>query len=161
MVAISDFMNEATPGAPVRMVDAARMIGRAVQSTAGAGFVAAAFALWLWPGAAWSGEIALMKMGLSLGLGFVGLALLQSGHVDGNRELQIDADRGEVRLVRRARHNGSVLACCSFEELGRAEMQGEMVRLWDMTGRLIAEVPLSDPDTRRNLIDALRTAGKL
>ncbi len=164
MTATTDFMNEAALGAPARTLDGARWVARVVQRFGGVVLILAAFGLWLQPGALWDADLMLFKFAISLVMGFAGLALIQSGRALPSAQVEIDTVRREVRLVRsglRQAKRDRVIARTGFDALGSADMLGQMVRLWAQDGTLIAEVALSDPDTRRGLISALRDAGKL
>ncbi|MBY6005816.1 hypothetical protein KUV62_17990 [Salipiger bermudensis] len=57
-------------------IDAARLVTRALLGLLGAGLLIAAFGFWLVPGATYSPELMLAKLGLSLFLLITGLSCL-------------------------------------------------------------------------------------
>lgn len=164
MTALSDFRDFQAPNMPARTVDGARWLARGFAQFVGVVLVLVAFGLWLLPNTQWEADLTLMKLGISLFVGFAGLALLDAGRAQRMVEVQIDTTKGEVRLVRSAKRQPSaqeVISRARFEDLGPAEHRGEMVHLWAGDGGLVAEVALSDPGTRTELLNALRAAGKL
>lgn len=123
--------------------------------------VLAALGLWIEPGAHMVTDLVLMKLGVSLFLGFAGLALMQHKSATQDPEVQIDTVRREVRIARpRGRHR-SVIRRIAIRDLGRAEAAGNVIRLTAANGALLAAITLNDPDTWSSLHGALQDAGKL
>ncbi|MEL6809320.1 MAG: hypothetical protein AAFO97_16215 [Pseudomonadota bacterium] len=161
MTAITDISTTTgVPDAP-HMISGARLLTRSAQRLGGVALLLAAFGLWIAPGAGFDPDLALFKLGVSIALGFVGLAVMQAGRAQRTVEFEIDTLRREVRLVRGSGRARSVVSRISIADLGPAEVHGTMARLWTVDGSLVAEVAMSDPDLRRSLMGALRDAGKL
>lgn len=162
MTATSDFMPEQQPyRASTGTVDGARMIWRGVQRISGVALVVAASGLWIAPGADWSNDVMLMKMGLSVTALMVGFWLLLSGVRPPQPNLEIDTDRGEVRLVRPGTMGSPlVLHRCRFADLARVELSGYTLKFWDERSGFVADVHVADRATLDRLLSGLRDAGQ-
>jgi len=161
MTALSDFMTDAAPAELPQMVDGRRWLIRAAQTLGGVTLILSALGLWILPGASWDADLALIKLGLSLFLGFVGIAIMQLGRARPMVQVEIDTTRREVRLVRVAGRAKELVDRTRMADLGRVETKAGVVSLFDAHGDLIADVALSDPQTRKSVLGALRDAGKL
>lgn len=128
-----------------------------VSRASGALFVLAAVGLWLEPGAQEAMDLLLIKLGVSLFMGFVGLALIQDKPTTLAPEVQIDTMRGEVRIAQPVGPARRI----AIRDLGRAEAVGDVIRLTAANGAFLAAVSLPDPDAWSRLHGALRDAGKL
>lgn len=144
-----------------RTINGQRWMARVGQRLAGAALVLAAFGMWIAPGASFDGDIALFKLGVSLVLGFAGLAISNAGRSVPAIEVEIDTVRREVRLMRGKGRARTLVSRTYIRDLGPAEVHGTMARLWGADGALIAEVAMSDPSLRRSLTNVLRDEGKL
>lgn len=143
------------------MVDGQRWVTRIAQRLGGITLVLASVGLWVTPGALWGTDLALIKLGVSLLMGFAGLAILHAGRTQHTVEVEIDTVRREVRLVRGRGKDRTVVSRTSLFDLGPAEVHGNMIRLWAPDGALVAEVAMTDAGVRSSLTSALRDAGKL
>jgi hypothetical protein len=163
MTASADFMDAGNPVIePIVTTDGSRMVLRILQRLVGFSLALAAAALWIAPGANWEADVMLFKLILSITSIVAGLGLMHASARPAAPEIEIDTIRREVRLVRRSRVDGdTVLSRSSFTELGKAELDGPNIRLWDAQMTLIAEVTLYDQDARRSLVGGLRDEGKL
>lgn len=163
MTATAEFIKDRAPVIePVRVADGARMIVRGIQRLLGVSLTLAALAIWLMPGASWESDLMLFKLILSLTAVIAGLGLVGASAAPKAPEIEIDTIRREVRVVRRLRGApADVLQTCSFGDLSRAEHVGNIVRLWDAAGTLLAEASLTDRETLSSLLAGLRDAGKL
>lgn len=161
MTALADVSTYTPLAEAPRMVGAQRMIARGSRRMVGATLILAALGLWIAPGGSWDADIALIKLGLSLFSGFAGLAVLSGEPVVAPVQVEIDTVRREVRLVRGKGRARELVSRTAVRDLGQAEMDGAMVRLWDSKGTLLAEVALSDPAVRRGLMSVLRDEGKV
>lgn len=161
MTAVSDFMHPSAPAEPARMVDGRRWLVRGAQRMSGVALILAALGLWLQPGASFDADLALIKLALSLLLGFAGLAILQAGRARAMVQVELDTLRREVRLVRVMGRAKELVSRTKMVDLGGAEVDGNLVRLYDPSGALLADVAMTDPFTRSSLINALRDSGKL
>lgn len=147
---------------PVSMIEGGHMIVRGAQSLLGTGLALAAVGLWFAPGANTESDIVLFKLVLSISAGLAGMGLLHASATPRSPEIEIDTIRRQVRVVRRQPGGvPKVLQSCSFAQLGAAEYEGSMVRLWDQAGVLLAEVNLSDRNALSSLVAGLRDEGKL
>ena len=167
MTAVYDFYvddvntNREIVASPVRTVDGARMMMRGGQSLLGGALILAAIGLWIMPGSEFSSEVMLMKLGLSLTAAGIGISLAHQGKSEKLPEVQIDTIRREVRLVRVKGVQKDVIKTCKFADLDRAEVEGSHVVLWAPGNVMLAEVPMTDPQSRNSLMLGLMDAGKL
>ncbi|WP_299549368.1 hypothetical protein [uncultured Tateyamaria sp.] len=135
---------------------------RGIASRATGGLlVLASFGLWLEPGSQTAMDLVLMKLGVSLFLGFAGLTLMQDKPRMHEPEVQIDTVRREVRITRPDGGRRSIIRRIAIRDLGRAEVVGDVIRLTAANGEFLAAVSLPDPEMWSSLHDALQDAGKL
>ncbi|GGX48143.1 hypothetical protein GCM10007385_14950 [Tateyamaria omphalii] len=127
----------------------------------GAVLVLASLGLWIEPGAQMAIDLLVMKLGVSLFLGFAGLALMQDMSRGQDPEVQIDTVRREVRIARQRGRRTSVIRRIAIRDLGRAEAVGNVIRLTAANGALLAAVSLPDADAWSSVYGALQDAGKL
>ncbi len=161
MTAIPDVVPQSQIPETPHMVDGRRWMIRGARQLAGAALVLAAMGLWVQPGAQLDADLLLIKFALSLVMGFAGLAVVQAGLPEPAISIEIDTVRREVRLVRGQRKSRTLVSRTKMADLGAAEQNGTMTRLWAADGTLIAEVALTDAEARASLLAALRDAGKL
>jgi hypothetical protein len=163
MTSAVDFM---TPDRPIKedvvSTDGGRLILRILQRLVGVSLALAAAALWIAPGSSMEGDVMLYKLILSLTSVIAGMGLMHASARPPEPEIEIDTIRREVRLVRRTKSGeDTVLSASTYAELGKVEVDGPYVRLWDAKMTLLAEVTLYDRDTRLGFLGALRDEGKL
>lgn len=168
MTATTDFITDtataplaAPQSAPAQTLDGGRLMVRGSQSLLGAALMLSAAGLWIAPGSDWSADLLLIKLVISLVIGFSGLALVQQGKTPRAPEVEIDTVRREVRVVRRTLHGDELVSRTKFENLNRAEMNGAHMILWGAQDEMLAEVAMTDPGIRRSLVSGLSAAGKL
>jgi hypothetical protein len=161
MTAFPDAQDQPTPSEFPRIVGGQRWVVRSAQRLIGASLVLAAMGLWIQPGALLDADVMLMKLGVSLCMGFAGLAILQAGRTVPGIEVEIDTVRREVRLVRRKGSTSALVSRTAMTDLGPAEQRGNLLRLWAANGALLAEVAMGDGPARASMIGALRDSGKL
>lgn len=161
MTATFDAMTDAGADEAPKKFDLYALFTTLGRKIVGGGLLLASFGLWLEPGAQASADLLLMKMGLSLSLGFVGLAMMQTRSAYPGREVEIDTVRREVRLIRGHGRKRAVVRSTAIRDLGKAEQLGDMVRLSAANGEPLADVSLLDPTVRTSLCGALKDAGKL
>jgi hypothetical protein len=147
---------------PLRIADTGHMIIRGAQRVAGAALVIAALGLWLVPGSSMESDVVLLKLILTLTAALAGLGLMQASVVQSEMQVEVDTIRREVRMVRRQRNaTGTVVQTAPFSELGGAEIDGAMIRIWDQSGLLLAEVAPLERKAFSSLVAGLRDEGKL
>lgn len=149
---------------PLNMTSGDRMMRRGAQRLIGSSLILAAAGLWFAPGASWESDVMLFKLALSLAAVLSGLALMNASARPTAPELEVDAIRRELRLVRPitgAKATSILLKRCRFRDLTRAECKGNILRFWDKRGSLMAEVTATDPATLGYIINGLRDEGKL
>lgn len=163
MTATADFMNADIPlSDQVATTSGTRMIMRSAQRILGCALALAAAGLWIAPGSSIEADVMLYKLILSITSVIAGLGLMHASARPAAPQIEIDTIRREVRLVRRSRRDGDALvAKSSFAELGKVEVDGPMVRLWDAKLELLAEVTLHDQIAHRSLLRGLRDEGKV
>ena len=144
-----------------RFAEGARSIFGVAQRFSGAVLVLAALGLWVIPGASWSADLALVKLTFSLALGFSGLALWQMGASSERVEIELDTETYEARVIINVMGRAIRVLNCRFNDLQRAEIDGDSLRLWGQDGHFLAEVDMCHPQVRRRLITALRKTGLL
>lgn len=146
---------------PVRVLDSARSLLRLAQRFAGAVLVLAALGLWIVPGASWASELALVKLAVSLAMGFSGLALWQMGQPVRSVEIELDTENLEARVIMNVMGRTTTVLNCRFNDLQRVDVDGDSLRLWDKNGRFLAEVDMCRPEVRSRLLRALEETGLL
>ncbi|MEM6887175.1 MAG: hypothetical protein AAF636_03445 [Pseudomonadota bacterium] len=146
---------------PVDYLDGGRLIVRGFQLLIGAAMLIAALGVWFSPGASWAHELVLMKLLVSSVAFLTGLAFLQMSFRPDAPKVEIDTIQHEVRLVRSYGRDRFVLDRCRFADLSRVVESDTHVQLWGRKGTLLAEVAVEDRLSHRNLVTALRVAGKL
>ena len=163
MTATFDAATDMDATAPKRKImrRVRRVAIRSAKTVGGMTLIVAARGLWIAPTTIGDGELVIMKLGLSLFLGFAGLAVMQRSYRKPAPEIEIDTIRREVRLVRGYGRQRRVLGRMSIRDLGKAELCEDAVRLNTANGTFLAEVPLDDTQMRNSLCNALRDAGKL
>ena len=162
MTATADFMeSKGRAVEPVRMADGGRMVIRGMQRLFGAALMLAAFG-GMSPRVAVQHDMMLLRLILSVAAVIAGAGLLLASATPDAPSVQIDTIRREIKLVRVGRGGkADVVQRSAFSDLGRAEVDGFCVRLWDAEDRLLAEVTLANGPLLNSLIAGLRDAGKL
>jgi hypothetical protein len=163
MTATADFLSADLPvSEPVAKTSGSRMIMRSAQRLVGCALALAAAGLWIAPGSSMEADVMLYKLILSITSIIAGLGLMHASARPVAPEIEIDTIRREVRLVRRSRKSGdTIVVRSSFADLGKVEVDGPFIRLWDGEMDLLAELTLHDHNARRSLIGGLRDEGKL
>ena len=153
---------EASDVEQVSMVDGARMIVRGAQRLIGASLALAALGLWIAPGSSVDSDVMLFKLVLSLTALLAGFGMMTASIRPGRPEIEVDTIRREVRLVRSMRGTKPVvLEKCSFAQLAHAEVDENIVRLWDHNGVFLAEFSPTDRNAFNSLVAGLQDEGKL
>ncbi|MEL7090620.1 MAG: hypothetical protein AAFN94_02680 [Pseudomonadota bacterium] len=138
-----------------RTVDGQRWLVRGVQRFFGVALLLAAGLLWLQPGALTTPDVLLFKLAVTCVFALAGAGLMRAGQPEKLVEVEIDPADKELRLVRVAGHVSRVIDTVAFEDFGKVEQRGEILRIWHRDGGLVAEVPLTHPDHRAVLMAAL------
>lgn len=146
---------------PSNLFEGARSIYCLLQRGLGAIFVLAALALWVLPGASWTGDDAIVKLAVSLTLGFSGLALWQMGSKSHRLEIELDTETYEVRLSIVIMGKAISVLNCNFNDLSRVDQSGDHLTLWSAHGEILAQVEMCQSEVRKRLPIALQEAGLL
>lgn len=163
MSATADFITSIESAIkPAKPLKCEGSLGRTLQRILGVAMLIMAAALWLNSGAGWGSDVIGFKIFLSSIAAAAGIGLLYVSAEPFKTEIEIDAARREIRLVRHCPAGMSAVAQrCAFADLSKAERNGDTVRLWDKGGAFLAEVTLDDRPSLLNLVSGLRAAGKL
>lgn len=156
MTATFEFTDAAT--AEIERTKAFRVslsVSNMVSRIVAAAMMVAALGLWLSTGADYEAELLLFKLGTSLFLAVLGVALYQHAAEARAPEVEFDQIRRELRLVKRQFGMQEVVYSKRFEELGDVQMQGSIVTIFDEEGAKIVELPVEDPKIYRLLRRAL------
>jgi hypothetical protein len=163
MTATSDFMTErrlyklsngATQGA--------QMMLRFLQRLGGVSLIVAASGLWLAPGADWSNDVMLVKIGLSASSLLMGFWLVFAGADKPLTEIEIDLARKELRIFRPGAMGAMLVVHRStFAQFGQIVRSGNMIRFWDAQGSFITDVNVSEQDIMEKLVSGLRSSGQI
>lgn len=145
---------------PSNLFEGARSVWALAQRGAGAVFVLAALGLWVLPGA-WSDTDALLKLAVSLTLGFSGLAMWQLGGKSHKLEIELDTETYEFSLSVMLMGKSIPLLTCNLTDLDHVEHRGSSLRFWNTQGQMIAEVEMWQDELRDRLPDVLHEAGLL
>lgn len=118
--------------------------------------VIAATGIWLVPGAGSDPQMALIRVGISVVLLFLGLCLALTRERSSCPEIQFDAKRREMR-VEEVRHDGRpvVILRRSYASIGAARFTSKSVQLLEWNGKLLIELPLEGRATRKMLRNQL------
>ena len=76
-------------------------------------------------------------------------------------EIELDTETYEARVIINVMGRAIRVLNCRFNDLQRAEIDGDSLRLWGQDGHFLAEVDMCHPQVRRRLITALRKTGLL
>ena len=161
MSATSDFMTGSAsyPGANGSS-DGLRTIVCMLQRLLGISMIAAASGLWVLPGADSSGDVMLMKMGLSTIALLLGFWLVFAVRPTAQTEVELDVSRSELRILRPGAMGAMLVVYSSrFDQLGRVENSENVLKFWDQQGEFLADVHVTEPKTMDFLVSGLLDAG--
>lgn len=145
----------------VRAGDTARQAVRGGQMAFGVVLVAIGLGIWAAPGATWAAELLLIKFVVSCVALVTGGVFLQMARRLDAAKVEIDTLQHEIRLVHSVGGDRLVVERCRFADLSRVVNSDARVQLWGPEGGLIAEVSASESPAHRDLVTALKVAGKL
>ncbi len=161
MTAFNDFAQAQALSRTLRNSEHARHVMVVVQRLTGVALLAATAALWMSPGASWSGDLMSMKLLMSATAVPAGLVMVLSGLGARRPKIEIDTIRHEIRLVRTRGKDRFVEDRCAFADLTQVEETDGVLRIWGTSNMPLAEVSQRDAVAYRSLATALRVAGKL
>ncbi|MFK7869161.1 MAG: hypothetical protein AB8B58_07975 [Roseobacter sp.] len=145
----------------VRAADTARQVVRGGQMAVGVVLVFIGLGIWFAPGATWAAELLLIKLAVSFVALVIGGMFLQMARRLDAPKVEIDTLQHEIRLVHGIGSDRLVVERCRFADLSRVVNSEARVQLWGHEGALLAEVSASDRPAHRDLVTALKVAGKL
>lgn len=146
---------------PARATDGKRAVLRGLRTAGGAALLLLAAGIWVAPVVNDGVEAPVVRGLVSVLSLIAGIILLATARRSAAPTVEIDTISHEVRLVRKSRSHRLVVDRCRFSELSRVENSDTHVQLWGKKGTLLAEVATADRLSHRNLVTALRVAGKL
>ena len=161
MTAFNDFAQAQAISRALRSSEHARHIMMGVQRLTGAALVLGTAALWMSPGASWSGDLMSMKLLMSAAAVPAGLMMMLSGLGASRPKIEIDTISHEIRLVRTRGKDRFIEDRCSFADLTQVEETEGVLRIWGTSNMPLAEVTSKNAVAYNSLVTALRVAGKL
>lgn len=118
----------------------------------GTAFILSASAMWLLPSEALGGEMLLFKLGISVFFLFCGLVLLMRNHVDNQPDAYFDPIRQEVRVLQKNnRGRPQTILRRRYDSLGGVDFSNGSVQLFDVDGRLLMRLMITDAEARQAL----------
>jgi hypothetical protein len=162
MTATSDFMTDgqlcSVANQPIDGVD---LLLRWLYRIVGVSLILASSGLWIAPGANWSSDVMLIKMGLSALALMFGFWLTFESRRIAQPDIEIDTARRELRVVRNGAMGSTlVVKRCRFADLARVERHPDMLRFWDQSGEFIAEINVTEQRIMDMVVSGLRDSGQ-
>lgn len=128
----------------------------------GTAMLVSAAGLWLMPEAGAGHDLTLVRLGISLALVLVGLALLSPRDARSRPEACFDPIRRELRVLQcDAQGRPRTVLRRSYDTLGGARLTAATVQLFEADGSLLIELPLSSAALRGQLRDQLSGAVRI
>ena len=128
----------------------------------GGAMMVSAIGLWLMPEAGAGHDLTLVRLGISVALVLVGLALLSARDDSSRPEACFDPIRRELRVLQCDPHRRPrTVLRRSYDSLGGARLTAATVQLFENDGRLLIELPLGSATLRGQLRDQLSGAVRL
>jgi len=119
--------------------------------------VMASTGLWLMPDSGADPQMALIRIGVSVFLLFVGLCLLLQREMKLPPEFHFDSQRNELRIEEiRSDGRSVVLMRRSYASLGAARFSGKTLQILEGDGSVLIELPLEGRTTRKLLLSQLK-----
>ncbi|MEM1235700.1 MAG: hypothetical protein AAGI10_01940 [Pseudomonadota bacterium] len=122
---------------------------RLVQALFAVAAMAAALSLWLTPGSSYGLDLAAMKAGVTVGLLMVAAVFWRNSQEIGGREVHLDLEGREVRIVVNRDGDTRVLRRYRFDDLGSMEIIDDALHLFTKSGDRVAVVDLDPGDVAR------------
>ncbi len=137
-------------------LDANWTLGLVLKRFIGAAMMLSAVGLWLMPEAGERYDLTLVRLGISVSLVLVGLALLSVREAAGRPEACFDPIRKELRLLRcDAYRRPRTILRRSYDRLGGARFTAATVQIYEADGSLLMELPICSTALRSQLRDQL------
>lgn len=128
----------------------------------GVAMMLSASGLWLFTGSNVDPELNLMKVGVSVLLFVLGVALATLSTPGNQPEACFDPVRRELRVLRRDSHGRpKTVLRRSYDTIAGARLSKRAVQLFESDGSLLIEVPLGSVTAHSQLRDQLRGAVQL
>ncbi len=142
MVAMPDFMEVAE--SQNHAIEGHATSG-ALASFLGVVLCVAALGLWLVPGASFDPALMLMKLGLSIVFLIAGSLCLMLARRDTHPEVELDANRGILRILERNARGGVESSVeVSYDDLSEVDFRDGMLIARDHHGRAVVEMPVEN-----------------
>jgi len=142
-------------------VQGTQLMVRFLQRLGGVSLIVAASGLWLAPGADWSSDVVLVKIGLSASSLFLGFWLVFAGAAESRTEIEIDLVRMELRIFRPGAMGAMLVVYRGrFADFGQIVRYGSGLKFWDMQGNFVADLKVTERDILQGLIRSLQDSGQ-
>lgn len=114
----------------------------------GGSMVLASTGLWLVDGAGDDPQLALIRLGASIFLLFIGLVLMLLNDPAPQPEVQFDTDARELRVFETARRDTKLVARHAFSALSGVRFANGSLTVEDHAGHVVVAMPLADAKSR-------------
>jgi hypothetical protein len=115
----------------------------------GTAMVLSASGMWLMPGAQYASELVLIKLGVSIFIFLLGLALLMRNHSDNQPDAYFDPVRGELRVLQKnSRGRPQTVLRRSYDTLGSARFTNDTLEMYDVDGSILMRLPIENAEIR-------------
>lgn len=158
MAVASDFLSQPQVNITHQPGKGHSMPVRAACVLFGFGFIWAGAGLWLVPGLALDPSILATKMFLSVLMVTAGVGMTQIATEKAQQDLHFDPRHRQVHLVETlARGRTNVVKSINYEDIARADVTDSCLRMLDLDGNALVELPLDGPHSRLDAIARLRS----
>ncbi|MEM9350721.1 MAG: hypothetical protein AAGA47_10695 [Pseudomonadota bacterium] len=121
------------------------LLARLAKAVFGIAAAVAGLSLWIVPGSDFSVDIVAVKVTITAGLWVLAALLWRSSRDGEPREIHIDFERQEVRVVAVCGGKETPRKVYSFSELGSMEIEDNALHLYTEAGQRLAVMPLDAP----------------
>ncbi len=129
-----------------------RSVPRAVLRIVGTALILTAPAMWVVPGALFTDDVKMLKLGASVFFLLCGLALLLRNRIDACPEACFDPIRRELRVLQKAANGRpETVLRRSYDSLGCAKITKNQIELWDVDGSILMRMPIDSAEVRQAL----------
>ncbi|MEM9438171.1 MAG: hypothetical protein AAGA15_14125 [Pseudomonadota bacterium] len=123
-------------------VDGSAIVAQLARAVFGVAAAVAGLSLWIVPGSDFSLDLVAMKIAVTAVLWMLAIALWRASQEGGPREIHIDFERQEVRVVALKGASEKLQKVYLFSELGSMEIENQALHLYTEDGERLAVMPL-------------------